>query len=275
MAEGSESPRNPHDLVRWDDVEKALLAEKGDNAKLFSFHMENFTSKGDNYMCTVSSVVVTYTIDKRDDKLTTSYVVKLNPCRANNFERMGRMAFHKEIGFYSVILPFLNEELNRANEEPLRVPKCYHFVAKKGSEVIYLEDLRKSGFKMPDRYRGVDSNHCLLILKELARLHAASSILLSRWKRLESKVAEEYMYDLLAKLDNTDGQLSFYDDFLPQFIETGAGIAAQCQGYEHVAKFLLGSKRNLRTMMAQLSTVPDNFKVIIHGDCWGNNLLFR
>ena len=101
---------NPKDLVKKEDVQHALTADEGPAAKLISFEMKDFTSKGDNYACVVSSVELSFEKDGKEQQKT--YVVKLNPLRPlAMMERMSEVVFEKEIGFYKEIIPLLNQEL--------------------------------------------------------------------------------------------------------------------------------------------------------------------
>ena len=45
------------------------------------------------------------------------------------------------------------------------------------SDCIVLEDLCAQGFKMAERRQGLDLTHCVLIMRMLAKLHAASVVL--------------------------------------------------------------------------------------------------
>jgi hypothetical protein len=44
-------------------------------------------------------------------------------------------------------------------------------------KTIVLEDLCTEGFKMAERRQGLDLAHCLLIMRRVARFHAASVVL--------------------------------------------------------------------------------------------------
>jgi hypothetical protein len=43
-----------------------------------------------------------------------------------------------------------------------------------------MEDLGARGFKMAERRQGLDLSHCLLVMRMLARFHAASVVLQDR-----------------------------------------------------------------------------------------------
>ncbi|MPC88588.1 hypothetical protein E2C01_083503 [Portunus trituberculatus] len=53
----------PHSLVTENHVRAALIADKGAAARLTSYKVVDFTKKGDNYACVVSSVEVKYELD--------------------------------------------------------------------------------------------------------------------------------------------------------------------------------------------------------------------
>ena len=266
--------KTPHDLVNEVDVAIALKNDKGPDATLKSFVIKDFTAKGDNYACVVSSVVVTYEDDGKDKNV--SYVVKLNPCRSGDFEVMAAVMFEKEIGFYKTLLPLLNSELVRANERELRVPSCYHCVETDKDEVIYLEDLRQLGYKMLDRKKGLDKEHTELILTELGRFHAASSLLMSR--------GEFQGADMLKKLPilkeafdamNDENCKFNFNTYLPMLMDNAQNIAKRSKGYEKLVTYFSDKRELAADMLKEQFNVTDQFKVICHGDCWNNNFLFR
>jgi hypothetical protein len=58
------------------------------------------------------------------------------------------------------------------NFEPI-TPKCIYAC----KTFLVLEDLSATGFKMGERRKGLDLDHCLLVMRTLARFHAASVVL--------------------------------------------------------------------------------------------------
>ena len=265
---------NPRDYIRYEDVKTALEVEKGDKAKLKSFSIKDFTSAGDNHMGCVTSVIVDYFSEEKVKK--TSYIVKLNPCKSANFDAMTKVTFEKEIGFYKTVLPLLNAELERANEERLRLPKFFHYIEKDGEEVIYLEDLRNLGYKMLNRKQGMDKDHSELVLVELGRLHAASSLLMSRGKFQGANIIEKFpvLDEAFTAIDEADNDMSL-EKLLSGLMDSGAKIAARSEGYERVEAFLSDKKSSSREIFYEQLRVAENFKIICHGDCWSNNFLFR
>ena len=266
--------RNPHDLVKRDDLVIALAASKGSKAQLDSFEIIDFTSKGDNYACIVTSVKVQYKIDDKD--LETSFIMKLNPLKGSGLmDKLAEVVFKKESGFYTKILPQLNQELERLGEVRLRTPIHYHSVDKDGEQVIYLEDMRPKGYRMLNRKIGMDKAHTSLILKELGRLHAVSQIFLSSQELYGDAVEEKFpiledMFKALMK----DKKLNVVQ-FFTRAIENSAEIADRNAGYEYVGKYLRSLNENFEEIFTSLLQPSKNFAVICHGDCWNNNFLYR
>lgn len=266
--------KDPHDLIKRADVEKALLAEQGASAKLKEFTIKDFTTKGDNYACVVSSVEVQFERDGNIEE--TTFVVKLNPCRSGGFEKMTEIMFEKEIGFYQQILPLINNELSKINQPHLQVPTCYHAVETAFEQVIFLNDLRKLGYKMFDRKQSMDPAHVHLVLRELARMHAASVLLLSNEEFRGVDFVEKFpVLREFTEAMKDDGSDSNMDAMIDQYCENSAKIVDKNAGYEHVAQFMRSLKGKGEEAFLHLYQSKDPFRVICHGDCWNNNFLFR
>ena len=266
---------NPRDLVKRDDVRRVLIKDLGENSVLESFVIKDFTDVGDNYTCIVTRVEVVYTNDGKT--YNTSYVAKVNPGVGSFFTTISENMFGKEIGFYSEILPLINRELALVGEKNLRVPKYFHAVTEKSGEVIYMEDLHRNGFRMFDRMKGMDKFHTLLVLEELARLHAASVLLFSR---------DEYKgVDILEKHTILKDKLQVFQDkkkskqmesVFEQMVENNAKMVEALGGYQHVVDFFRGLKGNEAIeRYSRLYVCEAPFTMIVHGDCWNNNFLFR
>ena len=271
----SSSATNPHELVKSIDVAHALRNACGQHAQLDSFEIKDFTKKGDNYACVVSSVKVQYKLNGKSDSI--SFVVKLNPCRGNmGMGAMSDVVFKKESEFYEKIMPKLNGVLKRNGLTDIRAPVHYFSVTKPSAQVIYLEDMRTKGYKMCDRKKGMDEHHTYLILQELGRFHAASVIWMNAQENKEVDLKETY--DALKEAmdmmyaDQSDSNIG---NMFTDYLEKSAVVAENNKGYEYVAEYLRGSKGGVVEKFQRVMDCPDNIKVINHGDCWNNNFLFR
>ena len=84
----------------------------------------------------------------------------------------------------------MNEELSKLEEKPLAIPISYSICTKQFEEAYLMTDLRSfeengelKSFEMFNRKECLDVDHALLVVIELARLHAASLVLENRMKK--------------------------------------------------------------------------------------------
>ena len=262
--------RTPKSLITEEGVKKALEAQCGPDAELRSWEVIDFTKKGDNYACVVSSVVVTYI--KYLKKQWTSFVVKLNPCEGlMSMNDIAGGMFMKEGNFYTQLVPELNKILVLSGQPELKLAKCYNASLNKDEEIIYLEDLRDEGFKMTDRKKGLDAPHLTLVLQELGRMHAASMIL----QGSKSKKELIELYPCLEEkfFDKEKIKDPIMEKFSSSQTENSSEMLEQIDGYQNIAK-QIKEIEFFSDAVKEIESAPP-FEVICHGDCWTNNVLFK
>jgi len=265
------SNKKASDIITAEAVAAALKADKGAQAKLKSFEVADFTAKGDNYVTFVTSVEVEYCVG--DEVRNVSYVVKCNP--QNSMESMSEgiaFTFRKETIFYDQVLPELNAILKSLDLPNLSVPQFYYASAVSNRDLMFLEDMRKKHFKMFDRRKGLDKDHAMLVLKEMARLHAAGKILLEKGdkKQLLKKYAfDEDIYEKFPQLD------VMYTEWFKSIFMNISSTLAEVEGYKKAAKSLEVLAPQGYSLLAQGAKPVEPFSSVCHGDCWTNNFLFR
>ena len=134
-----------------------------------------------------------------------------------------------------------------------------------------MEDLRQRGYKMFDRRRGLDETHVTLVVRELARLHAASLLLQN--KTPHQDIRDKYPYlkkgmDYIVR--NFDAVRTFFEDN----IKFSQEILYKVGGYEKVTAWIDTVITNFVDIFYEQMKCGEP-KVVCHGDCWYNNLLFR
>lgn len=259
-----------HKLITENHVKAALISDKGPDVEMNFFEIIDFTSKGDNYVCFVTSVKVVFVLSGHQDVAT--YIVKLNPCSAmESVESFIVNVFLKESEFYLKMAPELNSILVGLNQPPLRLPLCLYASNESKREIIILEDMRPKGFKMYDRMKCLDEQHSLLVIEELARLHSSSVIL------QETLGEEEFVkkFDFLDDLFLDTSQSTFFKAWFQSMIANGCKVAAKLTNYDEVETYLAKLAPNGLDLVMEMMTTDHPFKVVCHGDCWNNNILFR
>ncbi|XP_076066049.1 putative oxidoreductase dhs-27 [Oratosquilla oratoria] len=267
--EPSESPNN-NIVMNKVLIETCLQRDKGQEAKLLSFEEKEITKKGDNFLCVVTSITVRYQLGNQKD-LRASYVVKFNPQRQLSGTFL-KEVFAKENGFYHEICPALNRELKEAGLPGLRTPRSPFTQMTEGKEVIFMGNLREQGFQMINFRKGLDKDHTLLVVRELARLHGAS-FLLQKKSKIDLVTSYPYLVDgLMKKGVEYEGFALVYRSLL----KIGATIARRNEGYDKVAKCLEEElSPNCMDCIREHLQPHAPFAAVVHGDCWSNNLLFR
>ncbi|XP_045114527.1 uncharacterized protein LOC123506479 isoform X2 [Portunus trituberculatus] len=265
----SSSPSvTPDSLVTEDHVRAALATDKGAAALLTTWTVVDFTKKGDNYASLVTSVEVKYELDGNSSEVV--YVVKINTGKTFGGDNMFDLFFQKECNFFLDIAPQMNSVLKEIGHTDINVPKCFHASLEEGKEVIFLEDLRARGYKMVDRKQGLDKAHTTLVLRELARLHAASLLLQNRTPKED--FGEKYPL-LKIKMAYLMQNYSSLCKAIEDNVAFAKDIIERVGGYEGVSAWINTIIPNLVDIFDQMECGEP--MVVCHGDCWNNNFLFR
>jgi thiamine kinase-like enzyme len=131
-----------------------------------------------------------------------------------------------------------------------------------------MEDLKEQGFRMAERISGLDMNHCLLVMRQLGRYHAASAV-------LHEKEPEHFRHflDSLFTINLTEStERLFKTNILNLVKEVGKWPDYKERFYEKLLKIA----DNVCTYFVDsLRRDEEEFNVLCHGDLWLNNMMFR
>ncbi|KAL7648247.1 UNVERIFIED_CONTAM: hypothetical protein RMT77_000153 [Armadillidium vulgare] len=266
-------PLKSYELVSNELVTDALKNDKGPNAELLSWEIKPFTNKGDNYSSIVVGITVSYRKNEMDSECT--YVAKLNPLRplnsnTENFEN----SYTRETEVLNGIVEGMNNQLKQLGFDAIKTPKLLSKNLEKGREAFVTENLRTQGFKMSDKMKGMDLNHSLFVVKELGRFHASSLL-------FEETLPTKYIPDtfngvkgcwLDADEKGIEEMGKFYSSItkpIESFLKTSG------PQYEKCCNWLSKNSHTLAKTFLNGMQLSNQFEVLIHGDCWSNNMLFR
>jgi hypothetical protein len=178
--------------------------------------------------------------------------------------------FEQEAGALTTIIPAVYRLLYNKSPEEFQpfAPRCLYYHSGSPTSAIVLDDLKEQGFRMADKRVGLDMKHCLLVMKTLAKSHAASAVLHHKdpaifkpfdesfYCERQRKVLEAFFQDNMKCLAKEVENWPLYSDRFASKLHTLA---------DKTADFLI----------KDLERNDDDFNVFVHGDFWLNNMMFR
>ncbi|XP_058055650.1 uncharacterized protein LOC131207058 [Anopheles bellator] len=229
------------------------------------------TAVGDNYASVLYRVRVTVVVHGGADPTATaavSLIVKAQPNLGLTDEIVQSMnLFPKEMGMYATLLPAFTRLYAERGRDVTFGPRCLKLCSEP-MNVIVLEDMLDREFCMADRRHGLEMDHCRMVLRRLALLHAASAVYCERTGPYDDiyqkgmfsedgralseqfqKVQDEFMYTVMS---GWSAKGKFYAELMKQW---GMDM------FEVIVRVTRASRQT--------------FNVLNHGDMWCNNLLFH
>ncbi|KAH8302249.1 hypothetical protein KR044_004353 [Drosophila immigrans] len=239
------------------------------------------SSSGDNYMSLVKRVTIyddAAAGDGANDGETTllwSFIIKRQIASLSRRQLYRcEEAFTNEIQMYQHVVPLLC----RYSRQPM-FPQC-HLADKddgsaSGEAIIVLQDLKAMGFRMQNRLAGLELRQCLLVMKKLAQLHAAS---LAAQQLEAAQFAQKcsQMKEIVYCPEAAEFYSSILDTSVQQALDSlrasnaDGQLSTPIRLIEQLQPQLFGQ---LQHSINAAAATP--FSVVCHGDLWLNNLMFR
>lgn len=171
--------------------------------------------------------------------------------------------FDKEMTMFETILPKYQKILGK--NEPAMCPESIKMDW--DNMTLVFEDLNESGFVVADRKEGVDMAHVKLLIEHLAKYHACSMIV------AENEGAEVFK-DFHTHIVN-DQSPEARDHFGRLFRDLSEEIKTW-PGYEKYGEKLEKMQATFFQQEVDLyKKCQSKIKVVIHGDLWISNFMFK
>ncbi|XP_069676294.1 uncharacterized protein [Periplaneta americana] len=252
-------------------LSEILSKEKKREISVRHFHAKLAVPKGDNYLSTLYRVTVEYS-DSEADSCIKNYniIIKGLPVGELLQQFLADMkGFEKEQQIYGVTFPamyrIMEEKFPKDKFRPLSA-KCLPCNL---PNTLVLEDLQRLGYKMANRQKGLDVEHCRMAVRALARLHAASVALYKNDPNSMDMFGEEFFVDNERKRQQMSTHFKMNMENLASKVETWTG-------YEHYADRIRALIPNAIDQMIEITKPKKNsFNALNHGDCWVNNMMFK
>jgi hypothetical protein len=178
--------------------------------------------------------------------------------------------FDRESGAYMKIIPAIYRLLNNKSPGGFKpfTPRCLYYLSGSPALALVLDDLKEQGFRMADRTVGLDMQHCMLAVKALAQLHAASAVLHLK----DPEIFKPFNESFFSERQRKPIELIFQGNL--------KSLAKEVEKWplfnERFACKLHRVADKAADFMIKLLQRDDNdFNVFVHGDLWINNFMFR
>lgn len=210
-------------------------------------------------------------------QLTSLHLLcKLIPANEETRVEMNMDAiFARETFFYQNVLPAfekfqLAKGLNASNGF-LGFPKCYACVCDESKDefVIVMEDMRARNYGMWPKKQPVDLGHVQSVLKEMAKFHAVSLALNDQQPEVFQKL--KTVYDLFRSLMKRQTFINYFNGSHERAVNILEERLPQ-----HAPKFR-SIWENAGPLLDKVldGDVFEPYSVLVHADCWNNNILFK
>ncbi|KAF2893915.1 hypothetical protein ILUMI_12258 [Ignelater luminosus] len=229
------------------------------------------SAKGDGYVGLMTAISIVGKTELGEEKVLHLIVKSAPKIDAVRDELCVTSMFEREIYMYDTVIPTFRKLEEEKGLEPFSSsPRCYKACTVEKSEALILENLRQGGYSLWEKKVPMEHDHVSLVMKEFGRFQAMS--LAMRDQQPEKfKSLNENLFDILL-----------------MFIEKSDFITALrklCINGLHSLDSLKDSKaynifqkiidEDLSKFIQNLPQLVDNYSVILHGDGWTNNMMFK
>ncbi|XP_017017438.1 uncharacterized protein [Drosophila kikkawai] len=172
--------------------------------------------------------------------------------------------YNREMTIYQEVLPKLRDLLMEIGDTEKIFPTAI-FVDRERMAIIF-EDLSVAGYVMADRVRRLNEEHTHLILRKLAKFHAASAVLNER----EKGSLEGYDRGFFNKYTNA------YSGYFVGGLLAAARWMSKVPKLAHYGEKLFALAPHYMDIGREcFEPTAGHVNVLAHGDVWTNNVMFK
>ncbi|KAF2904589.1 hypothetical protein ILUMI_01587 [Ignelater luminosus] len=252
----------------WSKEIKRLLAEIAGAEGFQDYKIENTdgSTRGDGYI----GIMKTVKIIAKDNRVLNLIVKSASKSDALRSQVPIERIFKRETYLYdTVFVAFKTFETEKGLRPCHLVPKFYNSLSENKCEVIILENLKEIGYKLYERRIPMNEDHVRLVLTEYGRLHALSFALKDqdpkKFQNITGCMNDHFVEYML--------QSGFLNNFIKPCIK--AQDAFDKSKDKRILDAYKAFLETIRSFFEGLLKDIDEYSVILHGDCWTNNMMFK
>lgn len=248
--------------IKLTESQKKLLKRVAEMNGILSHEIIHYDSsqKGDNYL----SQLMYITIKNKEKNLEVVLKKALKDPKYRNILNI-RNVFLQEVYIYqNVLTQFATFQKQFDLDKPFEsYAKCYLTSVEDNNECVVLQNLVKDGYRVWNRQHEMNSDHVALVMEEYAKLHAVSLAMRNKNPKMFQKLVGSWKNDF--EDSNTDAFFKTTEDKLRKAVGGNAVFE----------KVLTKVMDNAKKYFSEDMCEPKEQTVILHGDPWCNNMLFK
>lgn len=245
-------------------------AVKNENFCDYTVQIHGNSGKSDGYIGKIQYLTITGKTKTNQTK-TLNLVLKTSSQSAKVRSQFAiKKFFEKEIHIYDRVVPQFEILQKEAGVDLLDfVPKCYATKLEENNiEMVILDNLKPKGYDLWDRKVPMTSDHFTLILQNFGKWHAFSMVLRRRKPEIFAKLVENnvniFPYHIF--------KVGMFDKIFDYF-EEGKN-SENSSKYAEIKQLKITKDEAKRAFLDLFEEDPD-YRIILHGDSWTNNFLFK
>jgi thiamine kinase-like enzyme len=244
---------------------------KKENLINISVNILGTSEKGDGYM---GDIIFVFVSGVREDGFTKEYNLALKCSKRSPALRNSLSIMHiylNEIFVYNEIFPnFIKFQRSKGIREVFdSFPKCYGMFRGEDVEVLVLEDLKKSGYELWPRKEPLKRKHIDLVVNEYGKFHAIS-VVMKEQQPDKFQAMVHVLEENLMKLSGAGDMGMVFKSAVDEVYDLLKNDLD-----EDVMERWKNFAEQINHLFNEMSKNIKGLRVIIHGDSWNNNFMFK
>ena len=239
------------------------------NQPIVSFEVNAGSKQGDN----VQGVLKAVTVETAAGETLNLVHKTMSADPAARYFIVDAQTFRIETEFYTKIAPAIEavvKSRSPANYQ-LPIPKFYAGFNNDNDDYLTMDDLRPQGYRMADKFVGLNFNEVSVFLKALGRFHAFSYFFL---KQEGEKLFDTVLPRISRPFFDEPGKT---EEFAMMFGgATDYTVEIASKKFPEIEESLRSKlKRDTHGFQTSQKTDSKFFPLLIHADLWVNNMMFK
>ncbi|KRT78400.1 phosphotransferase, partial [Oryctes borbonicus] len=210
-------------------------------------------------------------VDVSDDNRKLHLFVKAAPKHLKLREISAtEVAYTNELKFYEQIYPKIEQFYYEKTKESLEfAPKFYSGTNEHMKEILVMENLKRNGFQLNGVRNIFNEEQLIRIMEKYGEFHGTSFALKDQKEEIVDDLTNDikhFVYMLFKSMG-----LSYIVKYRCNFLEKYLQAVEDAKVLEKV-RFL---KENLDKILENIKDFKGDYRTILHGDCWSNNIMLR